>query len=313
MTGEFELLAQLTKDLPTNEHVVLGVGDDAAVLRCAGHSVVSTDILVEDVHFKRMWSTPRQIGRKAVAVNVSDIEAMGALPVAVVVALAFPNDTDEAWIQDISAGIREECEIAGVSLVGGDLSSSKMVVCSVTAFGDLGVREAVTRGGAHPGDVLAYVGKLGWAAAGHAALSRGFRSPHDVVRLALQPEVPYGQGIIASAAGATAMMDISDGLIQDLGHLAQRSAVAIDVDSSKLIVTDPMIRVGAATGKDPLGFVLGGGEDYALVATFPSESHVPEGWSVIGQVSDGEGVTVDGKPSDARGWNHFVDPRSSRQ
>nr|WP_108872218.1 thiamine-phosphate kinase [Tessaracoccus timonensis] len=306
MNDEFELIANLTRDLPTNEHVVLGPGDDAAALRVDGNAVVSTDILVENVHFKRAWSTPEQVGRKAVAVNVSDIEAMGALPVAVVVALAFPQDLDEAWLQSFADGVRAECELAGVSLVGGDLSRSDLIVCSVTAIGDLGPREAVTRSGAKPGDVVATFGKLGWAAAGHAALSRGFRSPKDVVRLALQPEVAYGQGIIASAAGATAMMDVSDGLMQDLGHIATSSGVAIDVDTEALEVTDPMTRVGAATGKDPLTFVLGGGEDYALVATFPDASHVPDEWRIIGRVTSGEGVTVDGSPSEFSGWNHFA-------
>ena len=306
MSDEFERIANLTRDLPANEHVVLGPGDDAAALRVDGNAVVSTDILVENVHFKRAWSTPEQVGRKVVAVNVSDIEAMGALPVAIVVALAFPQDLDEAWLQGFTDGVRAECELAGVSLVGGDLSRSDLVVCSATAVGDLGPREPVTRSGAKPGDVVAAFGKLGWAAAGHAALSRGFRSPKDVVRLALQPEVAYGQGIIASAAGATAMMDVSDGLIQDLGYIATSSGVAIDVDTEALEVTDPMTRVGAATGKDPLTFVLGGGEDYALVATFPDANHVPDEWRIIGRVDTGEGVTVDGAPSELSGWNHFV-------
>lgn len=306
MSDEFEIIASITQDLSVNEHVVLGPGDDAATLRFDGNAVVSTDILAENVHFKPAWSTAQQVGRKAVAVNVSDIEAMGARPVAVVVALAFPKDTDDAWVRAFGEGVRAECEIADVALVGGDLSRSEVIVCSVTALGDLGSRQAVTRSGAQPGDTVAYFGKLGWAAAGHAALSRGFRSPKDVVRLALQPEVAYGQGIIASAAGATAMMDISDGLVQDLGHIARSSGVRIDVDSEALEVTEPMTRVATATGKDPLRFVLGGGEDYALVATFPKAAQLPEDWTAIGRVVEGEGVTVDGSPTEFTGWNHFA-------
>lgn len=306
MSDEFEIIANITRDLPANKHVVLGPGDDAAALRFDGNAVVSTDILVENVHFKRAWSTPEQVGRKAVACNVSDIEAMGARPVAVVVALAFPKDTDDAWVNAFGDGVRAECELADVALVGGDLSRSDVITCSVTAIGDLGPREAVTRSGARPGDTVAYFGKLGWAAAGHAALSRGFRSPKDVVRLALQPEVAYGQGIIASAAGATAMIDISDGLVQDLGHIARRSGVRIDVASDALEITEPMTRVATATGKDPLSFVLGGGEDYALVATFPDAAQLPEDWTAIGRVEQGEGVTVDGSPAEFTGWNHFA-------
>ncbi|SDL57589.1 thiamine-phosphate kinase [Tessaracoccus oleiagri] len=306
MTGEFELIREITADLPTGPGVVLGVGDDAAALRFAGDAVVSTDLMVENVHFKRVWSSARDIGRKAVAINVSDIESMGATPTAVVVALAVPKDTDPRWIRELSDGVREECERAGVSLVGGDMSRSATVTVCVTALGDLGDRPPVTRSGARPGDVVAVTGRLGWAGAGLAALSRGFRSPKDVVAEAQCPTVPYGEGVVANDAGATAMMDVSDGLVQDLGHIARASGVAVELDSSRLEVAEPMERVGAATGKDPVGFVLGGGEDHALVATFPSAADVPAGWRVVGAVSEGEGVTVDGEVPEFTGWDHFA-------
>ncbi len=306
MTGEFELIREITADLPTGPGVVLGVGDDAAALRFAGDAVVSTDLMVENVHFKRVWSSARDIGRKAVAINVSDIESMGATPTAVVVALAVPKDTDPGWIRELSGGVREECERAGVSLVGGDMSRSATVTVCVTALGDLGDRSPVTRSGARPGDVVAVAGRLGWAGAGLAALSRGFRSPKDVVAEAQCPTVPYGEGVVANDAGATAMMDVSDGLVQDLGHIARASGVAVELDSSRLEVAEPMERVGAATGKDPVGFVLGGGEDHALVATFPSAADVPAGWRVVGAVSEGEGVTVDGEVPEFTGWDHFA-------
>ncbi len=306
MSGEFELIEAITAELPTNDRVTLGAGDDAAALRLEGEAVVSTDVLVENVHFKRAWSSAHDVGRKSVAVNVSDIEAMGAIPVAVVVALAFPKDLDRQWVLDFAAGVKQECATANVALVGGDLSSSSIIVVNVTALGDLAGRRPVTRAGARPGDIVAVRGSLGWSAAGLVALSRGFRSPKDVVRAALCPDVPYGQGVVAAEAGATAMMDVSDGLIQDLGHLARRSGVAIDVRSDTLEVADPMQRVGAATGKDPLGFVLDGGEDYALVATFPRPADVPCGWRVVGEVREGAGVTVDGEPYEAHGWDHLA-------
>lgn len=306
MTGEFDLIRQITADLPAGPGVVLGVGDDAAGLRFGGDAVVSTDLMVENVHFKRAWSSAHDIGRKAVAINVSDVESMGAVPTAIVVALAVPKDTDPQWIRDLSAGIREECERAGVSLVGGDMSRSATVTVCVTALGDLGERRPVTRAGARPGDVVAVAGRLGWAGAGLAALSRGFRSPKDVVAQAQCPTVPYGAGVVANDAGATAMMDVSDGLVQDLGHIARASGVAVELESSALEVAEPMERVGAATGKDPLGFVLAGGEDHALVATFPSAADVPAGWRIVGAVREGEGVTVDGETPEFAGWDHFA-------
>ncbi|NLE96598.1 MAG: thiamine-phosphate kinase [Propionibacterium sp.] len=306
MSAEFDLIRAITADLPKSDKVTLGVGDDAAALRFDGDAVVSTDMMVENVHFKQAWSSAHDIGRKAVAVNVSDIEAMGAVPTAVVVALAVPRDLERAWIIEFSAGVREECDRAGVSLVGGDMSRSEVIVACVTALGDVASRRPVTRAGARAGDVVAVVGKLGWAGAGFAALSRGFRSPKDVVDEARCPEVPYGQGVVASDAGATSMMDISDGLVQDLGHIAELSGVAIDIDAATLEVSEPMARVGAATGKAPLTFVLGGGEDHALAATFPDADDVPEGWRVIGRVQEGSGVTVDGEEPEVTGWDHFA-------
>lgn len=302
---EFELIRRITDSLPQGEQVVLGPGDDAAVLRFEGESVVTTDILVEDVHFRRAWAEAHQIGRKAVAVNISDVEAMGARPVAVVVALAVPGELRDEWVPALREGILAECEEAGVSLVGGDLSSSSHVVVSVTAFGDLAGREAVTRSGARPGDVVAVAGNVGLAGAGFAALSRGFRSPRVVVDEHLTPHVPYGQGVVAALAGASAMIDVSDGLVQDLGHIAAGSRVAIDVRTSAFEVPESIERVAAATGKEPRQFILAGGEDQALAATF-AEGDVPEGWRVIGSVAEGEGVTVDGDAFETAGYEHFA-------
>lgn len=302
--NEFELIGKITKDLPTSSHLTLGPGDDAAALRFEGQTVVSTDIVVENVHFRRAWSGARDIGRKVVAVNVSDVESMGAKPVAIVVALAVPSELGEDWILEFGEGVREEAERAGVVLAGGDLSRAEHITACVTALGE--VDEPVTRAGAQPGDVIAFAGRLGWAGAGMAALSRGFRSPQDVVQEAKCPSVPYGQGRVAKEAGATSMIDISDGLLQDLGHIAKASGVAIDIDSLTLEVAEPMERVGAATGKDPIGFVLGGGEDHALVASFPSRKAVPKDWRVIGEVREGEGVTVDDETPEIEGWDHFA-------
>lgn len=306
MATEFELIDQIVEGITVADDVLLGPGDDAAVLRPTGDIVVTTDILVENIHFKRQWSSARSLGRKAVAVNVSDVESMGARPTGVVVALAVPKDLDQRWVLDFSTGVREECANAGVSLVGGDLSGSVHIVVSVTATGDLDGRAPVTRAGARPGDVIAVAGKLGWAGGGLAVLQRGFGSPKDLVEEQLTPSVPYGQGVVAADAGATAMLDVSDGLLADLGHIARCSGVAIDVDTGLLEVPEQVHRVAAATGKPPLNFVLAGGEDHALAAAFPAEVALPEGWRRVGVVRAGAGVTVDGEPWDgAPGWDHF--------
>lgn len=305
--SEFEMIRGITADLEQSATTILGPGDDAAVLRPDGDVAVTTDMLVEGVHFRRNWSTPFQLGRKAIAINVSDVEAMGAVPVSVVVALGLPPSLDETWITQFSDGVRDECARAGVSLVGGDLSRSENITVCATAVGEMQGREPVTRAGARPGDVVAVCGRFGWASAGLTVLQRGFGSPKELVAEHQCPTVPYGQGRVAADGGATSMMDVSDGLLADLGHIAAASGVAVDVRRESFEVTDAISRVCAATGRSPWGFVLAGGEDHALVATFPDGVSLPDGWYLVGAVSRGEGLTVDGQPwEDDAGWDHFA-------
>ena len=305
--GEFELIGSITSDLPGGEAVRVGPGDDCAVFSVDGDVAVSTDTMVENVHFRRAWSGPADVGRKAVAAAVADLEAMGARPVGLVMALTAPPELEVAWVTEFSAGVREECANAGVLLLGGDTTRGRDITVTATVFGDLQGRDPVTRAGARPGDVVAYRGRLGWAAAGLTVLNRGFRSPRAVVVAHRVPEPPYGQGIVAQRAGASAMIDCSDGLLADLDHLARASGVAIDVDTSALDVAEPQSVVAAAVGGgDPLTFILTGGDDHALLATF-AQSAVPDGWTVIGRVLDGEpAVTVDGAAYEQPpGWRHF--------
>ncbi|MGI8522078.1 MAG: AIR synthase-related protein, partial [Nocardioides sp.] len=164
----------------------------------------------------------------------------------------------------------------------------------------------VLRSGAEPGDVLALCGRQGWAAGGLAVLGRGFRSPRVLVEANRRPEPPYAAGPEAAEAGATAMIDISDGLLAEAGHLADDSGVAIDVRRDAFVVPEPLVAVGAALGADPLSFILGGGDDHALLATFPAYAALPAGWTAVGSVADGSGVTVDGGEYDGpTGWSHF--------
>ena len=306
-TGEFDLIGSITADLPSGPAVRVGPGDDCAVFSADGDLAVSTDTMVENVHFRRSWSGPHDVGRKAIAAALADLEAMGARPIGVVVALTVPADLEVAWVTEFAAGVREECVTAGALLLGGDTTRGRDITVTATVFGDLQGRPPVTRGGARPGDVVAFSGRLGWAAAGLTVLKRGFRSPRAVVVAHRVPEPPYGQGVVAQQAGASAMIDCSDGLLADLGHIARSSGVAIDVGTAALDVAEPQSVVAAAVGGgDPLTFILAGGDDHALLATFAA-ADVPDGWTVIGSVSEGEpAVTVDGAEwADEAGWRHF--------
>ena len=308
--GEQGLIASLVRGLPMAPAVSVGPGDDAAVFLVNGSAVVTTDVLVEGVHFRRDWSSPADVGRKAVAVNVADIEAMGVRAVAMVVAFSAPGDLPEQWVREFMTGLRDEADAAGVALVGGDVTRAHHVTVAVTVIGQTAGVNPVLRSGANVGDVVAFRGRLGWAAAGLTALGRGFRSPRAAVDAQRVPEVPYGEGRIAALSGATAMIDTSDGLLNDLGHIAEASEVSVDIDTSTLTIADPIAAVAAATGKNPLDFVLTGGEDHALVAPFPAD-RVPADWVVIGAVvepgEDGPTVTIDGAPfaGELATWTHF--------
>jgi thiamine-monophosphate kinase len=306
--GEFGLIGRVTEGRVQPAGTLLGPGDDAAVVSAPdGRVVISTDVLVEGVHFRWDWSTPEQVGRKAAAVNMADIAAMGAVPTALVVGLGCPPGTAASVAEGIAAGLWAEASAAGAGVVGGDVVSAAQVVLSVTVLGDLAGRAPVTRSGARPGDVLAVAGRLGWAAAGLAVLRRGFRSPVEVVGAQRVPEPPYAAGPAAALAGATSMIDVSDGLLADLGHVAEASGVALDVRSAALPLAPRLADVGTTLGADPLRWLLTGGEDHALLATFPPDAARPEGWLVIGSAGPGRGVTVDGEPWDgAGGWDHFA-------
>ena len=309
--GEFGLIRRVTAERRQPATTLLGPGDDAAVVATAdGRVVATTDVLVETVHFRFDWTSPEQVGRRAAAANLADVAAMGAVPTALLVALACPPDTPVATLDALADGLWAEAQGAGAGVVGGDVSSSAQLTVAVTALGSLEGRPPVTRSGARPGDLLALRGRVGWAAAGLAVLQRGFRSPAVVVNAYRVPEPPYAAGPEAARAGATSMIDVSDGLLADLGHVAAASQVVLDVRSAALDLPARLADVGSALGTDPRHWLLTGGEDHALAATFPPDELLPFGWTRIGVVREaGEpGVLVDGRPyaGGPGGWDHFA-------
>jgi len=302
--GEFGVIERLTGERFQPEPTLLGPGDDAAVVAAPDGRVVATvDTLVEGVHFRLDWSAPEQVGRKAVAANIADVAAMGAVPTALLLSLACPGTTSTEVLDGLAAGVWDAAADAGIGVVGGDTVSSDTIVVSITALGSLEGRTAVTRSGARPGDVVAVRGVLGWSAAGMAVLRRGFRSPVAMVAAHRTPRPPWREGPVAALAGATSMIDTSDGLLADLGHVAVASGVHIDLSSRLVPVADKLRDVASALGGDPLTWALTGGEDHSLVATFPDEGVVPAGWVVCGEVRAGTGVTVD-----ADRWGGAGDP-----
>ncbi|MDG6107832.1 thiamine-phosphate kinase [Dactylosporangium aurantiacum] len=305
--GEFALIELITARLPAQDDVLVGPGDDAAVVAAPdGRFVVTTDLLVERRHFRRDWSSAYDIGQKAAAQNLSDVAAMGARPTTLLLGLALPPETAVDWVLELVDGLRDECDRAKASIVGGDISRADAVVLAITAHGSLDGRPPVLRRGARPGDVVVLGGRVGWAAAGLALLTGDRREPAELVTAHRRPRPPYPLGAELAAAGATAMCDVSDGLLQDLGHIADASRVGIELDSTAFEVPGIMRQAADLLGVDPLGWMLTGGDDNALVACLPAPAAVPAGCVVIGTVVREPGVRVDGAVwSGPGGHDHF--------
>jgi thiamine-monophosphate kinase len=331
--GEFGLIGALAARFPAAPAATVGIGDDSAVLATPdGNVVAAVDFLLEGRHFRRDWASGYDVGVKAAARSLADIAAMGAVPTALLLALALPGELPAAWVVDFADGLAAECRRAGAGVIGGDTAQAEEVIVSVTALGSLPSGAApVRRSGARPGDVVAVAGPLGHSAAGLALLVRGVEGGADVVMAHLRPSPPYEAGVEAARLGATAMIDTSDGLLADLGHVARASGVAIDIATGSLDLGGPLadaVSLMAKTTPPPssLQFALTGGEDHSLVATFPASTALPARWRVIGTVREGSaprdsasessatqnsatensGVTVDGVPhSGPGGWEHF--------
>ncbi len=328
---ETELLSRIFPLLPPGDATEVGPGDDAAVVRAPdGRYVVSTDVLVEDRHFRRRWSSGYDVGWRAAVQNLADVAAMGGRPTALVVSLVVPGDVPAVWVTDLARGLADATSPVGAAVVGGDLSGGDAVVVAVTVHGDLAGRRPVLRSGARAGDVVAHAGVLGRSAAGLALLDGGAAEPAagapgasgrfaPLVAGYLRPVSPLRAGPAAGVAAATAMLDVSDGLLRDAGRLARASDVVVDLDRSALepdvAALLPAARaLGDGAGSEPeeraLAWVLGGGEDHGLLATFPAEGELPEGFRVVGRVREsdepGPRVVVDGRePAVGPGWDHF--------
>lgn len=305
--GEFAVIDRLVVGRPALDRVSVGPGDDAAVLEAPdGRVVVSTDMLVEGRHFRLDWATPWQVGRKAVAQNAADIESMGARVTGFVVGVGAPSETPAVLLTELADGMWAEAASVGGGIVGGDLVASPQWVVSVTALGDLGGRDPVLRSGARPGSLIAVAGDLGRSAAGMELWRNGIDDFSDLRERHLLPRPPYWQGRAAAEAGAQAMIDVSDGLLADLGHVAAASGVLMDLRRAALREdVDAVSDAATAAGVDPWSLVLGGGEDHALVACFPD--YPPHGWRVIGAVRAGAPeVLLDGQHwAGPTGWQSY--------
>lgn len=309
--GEDGLLSVIFPLLPGGPGVLIGPGDDTALLSTPGGSVLATtDAMVRGRDWRDEWSTGADVGAKTVAQNIADIAAMGGVPSGLLVTLIADPQTSLAWVRDFTAGLAKAAMAAteaGVPVLGGDLSSAPegVLVVSVTALGACEGHQPVCRSGARAGDVLAVCGSLGHSAAGLLLLQRGESAlAPELVSYHRRPQPPYAQGPVAARAGATAMLDISDGLGRDAGRLARASGVRIELDD-ELLGDDVQQLRHAISADDAWRSVTEGGEEHSLLACFPPGSGLPAGWRKIGDVVAGSGVLLGGIPVAGGGWDHF--------
>jgi len=310
---EDELIAAVIRVLSgAGPEVRVGPGDDAAVMSVGegAELVLTTDALVEGVHFDRAHTSARDLGAKAVTASVSDIAAMAASPRAAVCALVLPPDVEASWVMELMGGMRAACDEYALWLVGGDLSRGPALTIAVTVTGEVAPGRAVTRAGAKLGDAVVVTGALGGAAAGLRAAREGDASATTLLRAQFRPVARVGEAAILARHGATAMIDVSDGLALDLSRLCAASGVGVRLDIGNLPVAQ------GATLDD----ALSGGEDYELVAAIPEGSvekasiELGETFGValtaVGRIAGSDAlIAIERDGSEAalepRGWDHF--------
>jgi thiamine-monophosphate kinase len=327
--GEFGLIKLLTENFELDRNrVLLGVGDDAAVLKQDGDKLLlaTTDALIEGVHFLLATTTPEELGFKAVSINVSDIAAMGGLPTAALLALALPKEIEVEWVKRLYQGIKRACDLYQVSLVGGDTVASKAgIMLTLTVLGETEPEYLTPRSGARPGDLIGVTGCLGGSAAGLEALSRGLgkelEGVQEAVKRHLEPKARLRAARSLVKTGKVhALNDISDGLVSEIIEIIEASGVGAVLSGPDIPVNQSAVQVARYTGHNPLEWALYGGEEYELVFSFsPGAEREIEAvlagvdcrFSIIGEILDKKAKRTirfaegDVQPLQALGYNHF--------
>ncbi len=330
-TGEFGIIDLINHNLIKNrKEVIAGVGDDAAVFVTPDckNLLLATDMLVEDVHFSFSWSTYFDVGFKALSVNVSDIAAMGGVPVHAVVSLALPQDTGIGDVRDLYDGIRQAANLYGVNIVGGDtVSGRETFVINIALFGVCYAKKPILRSGARPGDLICVTGDLGASAAGlYVKKNPDLKWPSGSVKYVEKsytaPGARAAEGkLLGETGGITAMIDISDGLVGDLAHICRSGGVGCVLKAGDLPVARETKEIAGVAGVDYLDWALYGGEDFELLFTVnPKNLSVvgkafeEKGYSFrqIGTIEEGPGIFLHEKNTvrelaGAAGYDHFRD------
>lgn len=326
--GEFGFIDRIAPfGLLRHEGVIKGIGDDCAVISIGGeqHLLVTTDLFVEKVHFLMEWTTPEIVGAKVMTANISDIAACGGIPRDAFISIAIPEHLDLAWLDGFYRGMSHLAREFSVNLLGGDTTGSRSdLVVNIALTGLVPSSQVLFRHTAQPGDLIVITGPTGESAAGLEILLKGENVPnisaHELIRAHLEPRAHVREGrILAASSACTAAIDVSDGLSSDLGHICRESSVAAVVYEERLPMSEGLRQAAASLGKDPMEWVLNGGEDYVLLAAMSrdrlsvvAEKFRDQGLHLfpIGEFCEGSGMELmraDGSKSvlAPSGWDHF--------
>ncbi len=305
--GEFGLIERLVRP-PKRESLIVGIGDDAAVMGMTGNAVLTTDMLVEGDHFRTEWSTPRQIGRKAMASNVSDIAAMGGTPEFAFISIALREGIEVEFMDDLYAGMHDVADEYGIDIAGGDTTHGSVMVINIVIVGS--IETPVLRSGASPGELICVTGPLGGSKAGLELLLAGKDGPTGAVAKHLDPgcRMDISSDI---AAVANSMIDVSDGLASEVNHICDMSSVGAEVIAEWIPLSASTREAGEVLDQDPVGWALNGGEDFELVFTIHPDrlKEVEDRCTVVGRTlpsDEGRTLVVDGNRLPLTGgYDHF--------
>jgi len=301
--GEFGLIKKISRDAK-RKAVLVGIGDDTAVIRDGKEFILyTTDMMVEGDHFRKEWSPPEKIGRKAMASNISDIAAMGGMPEYALISISLSSDVSVEYVELIYKGIYEVADRYGVDVIGGDTTHGSLMVINVALTGRTDEEHLTLRGDAKPGDYILVSGPLGGSKAGLELLLHGYQEPEKPIEKHLDPRCRMDIAREISIY-ANAMIDVSDGLASEVCHICEESGIGMVVEKEKIPLDEDTIRAAEILGMDPYEFALNGGEDYELVFTVPEENleEVRDYGTIVGRTgSRGMGIKI----RDERGINEL--------
>ena len=305
--GEFGLIDRITKK-PKDKNVIVGIGDDAAVVKTKGLQVLTTDCLVEGDHFRTDWFTPKQIGMKSIEINVSDIAAMGAVPRYVLVSLALPKDLDVEFVEDLYKGMWNVCDKYNIEIIGGNMTHSNQIVISITLTGEVDRKNLCLRNGARQGDFIFVSGPIGNGRAGLKLFENNLNGFEQVKKGYLEPKANL-ENALKIAPYVNSMEDISDGLASEITHICNNSNCGAILYKDKIPISDQVRDFAKELKEDEYDYALYGGEDFKLVYTVSKDNLEKVDGFLVGKITKNKDIKLSCKgketPITEKGYDHF--------